>query len=262
MKNQTPTINIFEKAVRKVSKSLVRDFGETENLQIQSKNIGDFVTKADLKAEKELLDILKYYYPNYSYITEETGTIKGKGEETIVIDPIDGTTNFIHGIPIFSIVLSKIIKDEITDGVIFNPITNDFFWASKGAGAWCNNKRLRVSKRENIKDCIIGTGIPHLGSIYDNYLQEIDQISKNCSGLRRLGSAALDLAYVAAGKLDAFWERNLNLWDVGAGVLLIKEAGGKVTEPSGNPWTLKSKDILASNSKLHDEIKKKLVISK
>ena len=151
MKNQTPTINIFEKAVRKVSKSLVRDFGETENLQIQSKNIGDFVTKADLKAEKELLDILQYYYPNYSYITEETETIKGKGEETIVIDPIDGTTNFIHGIPIFSIVLSKIIKDEIIDGVIFNPITNDFFWASKGTGAWCNNKRLRVSKRENFK---------------------------------------------------------------------------------------------------------------
>ena len=261
MKNQTPTINIFEKAVRKVSKSLVRDFGETENLQIQSKNIGDFVTKADLKAERELLDILKYYYPNYSYITEDTGTIKGKGEETIVIDPIDGTTNFIHGIPFFSIVLSKLIKDEITDGVIFNPVTNDCFWASKGTGAWCNNKRLRVSKRENIKDCIIGTGIPHLGSIYDNYLQEIDQISKNCSGLRRLGSAALDLAYVAAGKLDAFWERNLNLWDVGAGVLLIKEAGGKVTEPSGKPWTLESKDILASNSKLHDEIKEKLVIS-
>ena len=260
MRNQTPTINIFEKAVRRASKSLIRDFGETENLQIQSKNIGDFVTKADLKAEKDLLDILKYYYPNYSYITEETGTIIGKEEETIVIDPIDGTTNFIHGIPMFSVVLSKIVKGEVTDGVIFNPITNDFFWTSKGTGAWCNNKRLRVSKREHLQDCIIGTGIPHLGKIYGNYLQEIDQITKKCSGLRRMGSAALDLAYVAAGKLDAFWERNLNLWDVAAGVLLIKEAGGKVTEPSGNPWTLKSKDILASNSILHDEIQKKLVI--
>jgi len=262
VKNQTPTINIFEKAVRKVGKILARDFGEAENLQIQSKGIGDFVTKADLKAEKDLLDILQYYYPNYSYLTEETGTIIGKGEETIVIDPIDGTTNFIHGIPMFSIVLSKIIKDEITDGVIFNPITNDFFWASQGAGAWCNNKRLRVSKREQLEDCIIGMGIPHLGRIYDNYLQEIDQITKECSGLRRMGSAALDLAYVASGKLDAFWERNLNLWDVAAGVLLIKEAGGKVTEPSGMSWTLKSKDILASNSILHENIQKKLVISK
>ena len=261
MRNQTPTINIFEKAVRRASKSLIRDFGETENLQIQSKSIGDFVTKSDLKAEKELLDILKYYYPNYSFVTEETGTINGKGEETIVIDPIDGTTNLIHGIPMFSIVLSKIIKDEITDGVIFNPITNDFFWASKGVGAWCNNKRLRVSKRDLFEDCIIGTGIPHLGRIYENYLQEIDQITKECSGLRRMGSAALDLAYVAAGKLDAFWERGLNLWDMAAGVLLIKEAGGKVTEPSGKPWTIKSKDILASNLTIHEKIQKKLVIS-
>ena len=262
MSNQTPTINIFEKAVRKAGKGLVRDFGETENLQIQSKNIGDFVTKADLKAEKELLDTLKYYYPNYSYYMEEKGTIKGKDEETIVIDPLDGTTNFIHGIPIFGIVLAKIIKNEITDGVIFNPTTSDFFWASKGAGAWCNNTRLRVSKRQNFLECVIGTGIPHLGRTYNGYLQEIDQITKECSGLRRMGSAALDLAYVAAGKLDAYWEKNLNLWDMAAGVLLVKEAGGKVTEPTGKSWSLKSKDILVSNSILHDEIKKKLVISK
>ena len=262
MTNQTPTINIFEKAVRKAGKGLVRDFGETENLQIQSKNIGDFVTKADIKAEKELLDTLQYYYPNYSYYMEERGIIKGTDEETIVIDPLDGTTNFIHGIPIFGIVLAKIKKNVITDGVIFNPTTNDFFWTSKGAGAWCNNTRLRVSKRQHFSECVIGTGIPHLGRTYDGYLQEIDQITKECSGLRRLGSASLDLAYVAAGKLDAYWEKNLNLWDMAAGVLLIKEAGGKVTEPSGKSWSLKSKDILVSNSILHDEIKKKLVISK
>ena len=183
MKNQTPTINIFEKAARKAGKSLIRDFGETEKLQIQSKKLGDFVTKADLKAETEILETLKYYYPDSSYLMEERGLIKGANNETIVIDPIDGTTNFIHGIPMFSIVIAKIINNEIIDGIIFNPITNDFYWASKGSGAWCNNNRLRVSKRENFKDCIIGTGIPHLGNIYDNYLQEIDQISKNCSGL-------------------------------------------------------------------------------
>ena len=262
MKNQTPTINIFEKAVRKASKGLIRDFGEAENLQIEAKSIGDFVTKADLKAEKELLDTLKYYYPNYSYNSEEAGIIKGKDEETIIIDPIDGTTNFIHGIPIFGIVLAKILKNEITDGVIFNPISNDFFWASKGAGAWCNNTRLRVSKRQDILECVIGTGIPHYRGTYNGYLQEIDQITKECSGLRRMGSAALDLAYVAAGKLDAYWEKNLNLWDMAAGVLLVKEAGGNVTEPSGYPWSLKSKDILASNSILHEEIQRKLVIAK
>ena len=261
MKNQTPTINIFEKAVRKASKSLVRDFGEAENLQIQSKNIGDFVTKADLKAEKELLEILIHYYPHYSYYMEEKGIIKGKDEEIIVIDPIDGTTNFIHGIPIFGIAVAKITNNEITDGVIFNPTTNEFFWTSKGSGAWCNNTRLRVSKRQHFSECVIGTGIPHLGSTYDGYLQEIDQITSECSGLRRLGAASLDLAYVAAGKLDAFWERDLNLWDMAAGVLLIKEAGGKVTEPSGKPWTIKSKDILASNLTIHEKIQKKLVIS-
>ena len=205
MNNQPPIINIFEKAVRKAGRALSKDFGEIEHLQIQSKNIGDFVTKADLTSEKILLETLQYYYPKYSYLSEEKGKIEGSHEEMIVVDPIDGTTNFIHGIPIFGIVVAKLFNNEITDGVIFNPITNDFYWASKGKGAWCNNARLRVSKRENVAECLVGTGIPHTNKIYKNYLKEIDQISKTCSGLRRLGSASLDLAYVAAGKLDAFW---------------------------------------------------------
>ncbi len=261
MKNQTPTINIFEKAVRKAGREILRDFGEIENLQIQFKKIADFVTNTDLKSEKKLYEILKYYYPDHSFLMEEKGLIKGKDEETIVIDPLDGTTNFIHGIPIFSIVIAKVVKNEITDGVIFNPTTNELFWASKGAGAWCNNKRLRVSKRQYLSESVIGTSIPHLGKMYDDYLKEIDQITKDCSGLRHLGSASLDLAYVASGKFDACWEKNLNLWDVAAGVLLIKEAGGKITEPSGNIWSIKSKDILASNSILHEIIQKKLIIS-
>ena len=260
MNNQPPIINIFEKAVRKAGRALSKDFGEIEHLQIQSKNIGDFVTKADLTSEKILLETLQYYYPKYSYLSEEKGEIEGSHEEMIVVDPIDGTTNFIHGIPIFGIVVAKLYNKEITDGVIFNPATNDFFWASKGKGAWCNNSRLRVSKRENINECIVGTGIPYINKIYKNYLKEIDQISKVCSGLRRLGSASIDLAYVAAGKLDAYWERNLNLWDVSSGVLLIKEAGGKVTEPSGNAWNINSKDILASNTKIHECVQQKLTI--
>lgn len=260
MKNQTPTINIFEKAARKAGKKLLRDFKEIENLQIQSKKVGDFITIADLNAEKSLFETLKYYYPNYNYIMEEKGIIKGEEKETIVIDPLDGTTNFIHGIPIFSIVLAKLVNDDITDGIIFNPYTNDFFWASKGAGAWCNNSRLRVSKRQHISESVIGIGIPHMGRTYEGYLKEIESITTICSGIRRFGAASLDLAYVAAGKLDGYWEKNLNLWDMAAGVLLVKEAGGTVTETSGHPWTLKSKEILASNSTLHEEIQLKLAI--
>ena len=258
MNNQPPIINIFEKAVRKAGRALLKDFGEIENLQIQSKNLGDFVTKADLISEKLLLETLQYYYPKYSYLSEEKGVIEGNHEEMIIVDPIDGTTNFIHGIPIFGIVVAKLYNNEITDGVIFNPVTNDFYWASKGKGAWCNNSRLRVSKRENITECIVGTGIPNISRVYKNYLKEIDQISKVCSGVRRFGSASIDLAYVAAGKLDAFWERNLNLWDMSSGVLLIKEAGGKITEPSGNSWDINSKDILASNRIIHEFVQQKL----
>ena len=254
---QSPVINIFEKAARKAGKILSRDFGEIENLQIQSKSLGDFVTNADLNIEKNLIKTLKYYYPNASFITEESGYIKGK-DETFIIDPIDGTSNFIHGIPFVSIVIAKLVDNEITDGIIYNPILNEFYWASKGKGAWCNNKRLRVSKRNNLIDCIIGTGIPNGKKIQDNYLNLIDSISRSSAGLRRMGSAAIDLAYVASGKLDGFWEKNLNIWDVASGVLIIKEAGGKVSEMNGNDWCINSNNILASNLHIHQKLQEKL----
>ena len=256
---QPPVINIFEKAAKKAGKILSRDFGEIENLQIQSKSLGDFVTNADLKVEEVLINTLKYYYPSASFITEERGRIEGKGE-TIVIYPIDGTLNFIHGIPHVAIVIGKVVNKEITDGIIYNPVLDDFFWTSRGKGAWCNNKRLRVSKRQKLIDCLIGTGIPHGDRSYENYLEQIDSVSKNCAGLRRMGAASIDLAYVAAGKLDGFWEKNLNLWDVSTGVLLIREAGGKVTEPDGNDWTIKSRDILASNLFIHSKLQEKLTL--
>jgi len=256
---QTPVINIFEKAAKKAGRILTRDFGEIENLQIQSKSLGDFVTNADLKVEEVLINTLKYYYPTASFITEEKGKIEGQ-DETIVIDPIDGTSNFIHGIPLVAIVIGRIVNKEITDGVIYNPILDEFYWASKGKGSWCNNKRLRVSKRQNLIDCLIGTGIPHGDRSYENYLEQIDSVSKNCAGLRRIGAASIDLAYVAAGKLDGFWEKNLNLWDVSTGVLLIREAGGKITEPDGNDWTMNSRDILASNLFIHSELQEKLTL--
>lgn len=259
MQIQPPVINIFEKAARKAGRALLRDFGEIENLQIQSKSLGDFVTNADLKIEKILLETLQYYYPNATYVTEETGEIKGN-EEVIVIDPIDGTTNFIHGIPIFAIVIGKITNGEITDGVIYNPILNEFYWASKGMGAWCNNKRLRVSKRKDLIECIIGTGIPHADRVYPKYLDQIDKITKNCSGIRRLGAASIDLAFVAAGKLDAYWEYGLNIWDLSSGVLIVKEAGGKITQPDGREWNINSNDILASNIIIHEIVQEKLNI--
>ena len=247
------TINIFEKAARKAGRILTRDFGEIENLQIQSKNVGDFVTSADLKVEQSLLNTLRYYYPDVNYLTEESGHMRGEGE-TIIIDPIDGTTNFIHGIPHVAIVIAKMVDKEITDGIIYNPILNEFYWASLGEGSWCNNKRLRVSKRHELTNCLIGTGIPFGNKVNEKFYVELDNISKKTSGIRRLGSAALDLAYVSSGKIDGFWERDLNLWDICSGVLLVKEAGGKITEPDGNKWTTESRDITASNSLIHSKL--------
>ena len=253
------TINIFEKAARKAGRILTRDFGEIENLQIQSKNVGDFVTSADLKVEKSLLETLRYYYPKVNFLTEESGYIQGEGE-MIVIDPIDGTTNFIHGIPLVAIVIAKIVNNEITDGVVYNPILNEFYWASLGQGSWCNNKRLRVSKRHDLTNCLIGTGIPFGNRVYKNFYKELDNMSKNSAGVRRLGSAALDLAYVASGKIDGFWERDLNLWDISSGVLLVKEAGGKISEPDGKKWTTNSRDIVVSNSLIHKKLTENLTL--
>ena len=253
------TINIFEKAARKAGRILSRDFGEIENLQIQSKSVGDFVTSADLKVEQSILETLKYYYPDANYLTEESGHIKGDGE-TIIIDPIDGTSNFIHGIPHVAIVIAKMINNEITDGVVYNPILNEFYWASLGKGSWCNNKRLRVSKRHELTNCLVGTGIPFSDKVYDKFYTELDNLAKKTAGIRRLGAAALDLAYVSSGKIDGFWERNLNLWDICSGVLLVKEAGGRISEPNGNKWTTNSRDITVSNSLIHDKLIENLTL--
>ena len=253
------TINIFEKAARKAGRMLSRDFGEIENLQIQSKRVGDFVTSADLKVEQSILETLKYYYPDANYLTEESGHIKGDGE-TIIIDPIDGTSNFIHGIPHVAIVIAKMINNEITDGVVYNPMLNEFYWASLGKGSWCNNKRLRVSKRHELTNCLVGTGIPFSDRVYDKFYTELDNLAKKTAGIRRLGSAALDLAYVSSGKIDGYWERDLNLWDICSGVLLVKEAGGRISEPNGNKWTTNSRDITVSNSLIHDKLIENLTL--
>ena len=205
------------------------------------------------------METLRYYYPKVNFLTEESGYIQGEGE-MIVIDPIDGTTNFIHGIPLVAIVIAKIVNNEITDGVVYNPILNEFYWASLGQGSWCNNKRLRVSKRHDLTNCLIGTGIPFGNRVYKNFYKELDNVSKKSAGVRRLGAAALDLAYVASGKIDGFWERDLNLWDISSGVLLVKEAGGKITEPDGKKWTTNSRDIVVSNSLIHKKLTENLTL--
>ena len=250
-------IDIFEKAARKAGQSLINDFGKIENSHVRSKDVGDFVTTSDIKTEKILLKILQNSYPNATYITEESDDIRGD-KEIIVIDPIDGTTNFIHGIPFVGIVIGRVFEGEITDGIIFNPILNELYWATKGGGAWCNNKRLHVSNRDKMSNCIIGTSVPHANRGYKNYLDEIDNIAKNCAGLRSTGSAAIDLSLVASGKIDAYWQRNLKLWDICSGILIVNEAGGKVTQPNGKDWTVDSSDILASNLFVHQQIVEKL----
>ena len=170
----------------------------------------------------------------------------------IVIDPIDGTTNFIHGIPLIAIVIAKIVNNEITDGVVYNPILNEFYWASLGQGSWCNNKRLRVSKRHDLTNCLIGTGIPFGNRVYKNFYKELDNVSKKSAGVRRLGAAALDLAYVASGRLDGFFHNSINLWDVAAGALIVKEAGGIVNDL--NKFDIDNIDIKASSTAINDKM--------
>ena len=259
MSKKSEIVEIFEDAAREAGKLITKEFGKISEAKVQSKDLGDFVTSTDLETENILLKVLKKNFPNSSYITEESDPLKGN-DETIVIDPIDGTTNFIHGFPALGIVIGRIYKNEITDGIIFNPISNEFYFASKGKGSWCNEKKIMVSKKNLIDNCLIGATIPHANRGYKNYLTEIDNIAKKCSGFRCTGSAAIDLTLVASGKTDAFWQRNLNLWDMCSGVLIVKEAGGKITQPDGKDWTIKNSDILASNTLIHDQIIENLKI--
>ena len=247
---------------------ILKYYKDLESRQISTKaSEDDFVTIADKESEEFIVRKLVGFLNINHYIGEETSYInkneyKSKKYQSLswVIDPIDGTSNFILGIPHVAIVIGKIVNDQITDGIIYNPILNEFYWASLGKGAWCNNKRIRVSKRQDLVECLIGTGIPFGGRIYPNYYKELEKISKLSAGVRRLGAAALDLAYVSSGKMDGFWEKDLNLWDVSAGVLLIKEAGGRVTEPQGNNWTTKSRDILVSNTLIHEKLLENLTL--
>ena len=257
MRLNSPQINLITKACVKASRSLIRDFGEIENLQVSKKGPGDFVTSADRRTEKILIDELQKAHPEYGIITEETGIInKSNTKYRWIIDPIDGTSNFLNGIPQFAISIGFEEDGEIKCGVIFNPILNEMFCAEKGNGAYLNNSRIRVSNKKKIKDSLIVTGGPKgTSKIKDKIFSEYINVSSNVSNVRKFGSAALDMAYVACGRFDGYWQRELNYWDVAAGIIILKEAGGFVDYFEEDAKLPLKKNILATNANIHEELK-------
>ncbi len=244
------------KACRKASKTLIRDFGEVENLQVSLKGPGDFVTNCDKKVEKILIDELLKARPSYSILSEEIGEINNDDSFKWIIDPIDGTSNFFHGIPHFAMSVGLEHNKEIICGIIYDPIKDEMFAAEKGNGSYLNNQRMRVSSRSKLEDCMIFTGGPRRESKNREIaLKEYYKFSvKILTPIRKLGSASLDLAYVAAGRCDGFWQRDLNYWDIAAGIILVKEAGGFVTDFNGENKYIQNRTILASNAKINKEM--------
>jgi myo-inositol-1(or 4)-monophosphatase len=253
-------LNVMIEAARKAGKGLIRDFGELGELQVSKKGLADFVSAADIKAEQVMFEALEKARPGYSFLGEERGLIEGTDKShRWIVDPLDGTTNFLHAIPHFAISMALEREGVIVASLIFNPVTNELFWAEKGKGAYLNNeKRLRVAARNRLEDAVLATGIPFLGhGQHARFLKELHQISQRVAGVRRFGSAALDLAFVAAGRFDGYWERDLSAWDIAGGLLLVTEAGGKISEIEGGD-VLQTGNILAANLELHPLIEARL----
>jgi myo-inositol-1(or 4)-monophosphatase len=259
---QSALINVIFRASEKAARALVRDFGEVENLQITRKGVADFVSNADMDAERTIMTDLKKARPDWGFIMEEGGVVKGTDADgpCWIVDPLDGTTNYLHGIPHFAISIAAIDKPlakggKVIAGGIFDPMRNEFFFAEPGKGAFVNDRRIRVSGRRNMVDCLFATGIPYKGrgsnDDHATFRAELGQVMAETSGVRRLGSAALDLAWVAAGRYDGFWERGLSVWDIAAGVLIVREAGGFVSDFASRDKALISGDVVAGNSQTH-----------
>ena len=249
-------------AARKAGRTLVRDFGEVAELQVSKKGPADFVSAADLKAEQTLFEELTKARPGYSFLGEERGLVEGTDKtHRWIVDPLDGTTNFLHAIPHFAVNVA--LEREGTGmigAVTFNPITGDCYWAERGKGAFINQeKRLRVAARRKLDEALLATGIPFAGKPgHGQFLKELHQITQRVAGVRRFGAASLDMAFVAAGRFDGFWERGLGPWDTAAGALLVTEAGGSVTALNGDPYTPEDGTVLAANLDLHPEIAARL----
>ncbi|SDF24602.1 inositol monophosphatase family protein [Thalassobaculum litoreum] len=254
--------NVVFKACQKAARSLRRDFGEVENLQVSKKGPADFVSTADKQAEKLLYEELKHARPKYGFLMEESGTVEGTdpNKQRWIIDPLDGTLNFLHGIPHFAISVALEEKGEIIAGAVYQPLTDEFYWAEKGAGAYLNDRRLRVSGRRNMQESVMATGIPvtGLGGDHNTFIAQQLAVMGATAGVRRFGAAALDLAWVASGRFDGYWEHKLNPWDIAAGLLLVKEAGGYVSDFAGRTEVLESGDVVAANDALHAPLLKLL----
>ncbi|AYO83939.1 MULTISPECIES: inositol monophosphatase family protein [Methylobacterium] len=252
----SPLMTVMVDAVRKAARGLRRDFGEVENLQVSRKGPGDFVSAADRKAEETLRDALMKARPGYSLVLEENGIIEGTDKShTWHVDPLDGTSNFLHGVPHFAISVGLEREGQIVAGVIFDPIKDELFVAERGKGAYLNNRRLRVSGRQDMADALVGYGTPYLGrGSHPRLLRELGAVMAVAGGTRRMGSAALDLAYVACGRLDGYWERDLQTYDFAAGVILVRESGGYVTSADGAAEPLAARSVACGNEVLHREL--------
>jgi myo-inositol-1(or 4)-monophosphatase len=251
-------MNVMTAAALKAGRGLKRDFGEVENLVVSVKGAGDFVSAADHKAERTLQQELSKARPGYGFLMEEAGAVEGADKShRWIIDPLDGTTNFLHGLPIFAISIALEREGQLVAGLVYNPATDDMFVAEKGQGAWHNNRRVRVAPKTAISQALIACGIPHLGKAKEHprFKTELAAVLARAMGVRRLGAAAIDLAYTAAGRFDAYWERDLKAWDVAAGIVLVREAGGFVSDMAGGDAMLETGDICAGN----DDMRKALI---
>jgi myo-inositol-1(or 4)-monophosphatase len=254
------TLNVMLQAARKAARGLKRDLGELERLQVSVKGPGNFVSAADLRAEQILREELAKARPGYGFLGEEGGRIAGSDEtHTWIVDPLDGTTNFLHGIPQFAISLALERDRAIVAGVIYNPATDELYTAERGKGAFLNERRIRVAARRHLADAVIACGLPHYGrGDLTRFGKEIAKVQAKVAGLRRFGSAALDLAWVASGRFDGYWERNLSPWDMAAGMLLVREAGGFVTDLDGGEAMLEKGHIIAGNESMQTALLKLL----
>jgi myo-inositol-1(or 4)-monophosphatase len=250
---RSPIITVMEQAARKAGRTLVRDFGEVENLQVSLKGPANFVSAADRRAEEILHAELSKSRKDFSFLMEERGSVPGKDSNNVwVVDPLDGTTNFLHGIPLFAISIAHVKDGEPVAGLVFNPVTDELFVAERGKGAFLHNRRLRVAARRELANCVVTCGIPHRGrGDLALFRRELSAVQEQVAGIRRTGAAALDLAWVAAGRFDAFWERNLSAWDTAAGMVLVREAGGYVTDIDGGEAILDKGSVIAGNEEIH-----------
>jgi myo-inositol-1(or 4)-monophosphatase len=253
MASRSAIINVMARAAEKAARGLIRDFGEVEHLQVSRKGPADFVSTADTKAEQILKAELQKARPDFGFLLEEGGGFTGKDASTRwIVDPLDGTTNFLHGLPFWSISIALEKEGEIVAGIVYEPVRDEMFWAEKGAGAWNNHQRLRVSGRRKLDESVIATGLPFKGrGNHADYLPQLQAVMAETAGVRRFGSAALDLAYVAAGRFDGYWESHVQPWDVAAGLLMVSEAGGFVSEIAGGRNPYAGESVLAANSHLH-----------